>query len=309
MRREFATWVESAAASDPRLLFLTGELGFDAFEGLQQSMGARFINAGVGEQNMISVAAGLAQQGLNPICYSIAPFAVFRAYEQIRLDLALHNMNVLLVGNGGGYGYGIMGATHHALEDLAVLSALPNFRCVVPLCNADVAGACDWLAGEDGPAYLRLGFGHWPETHGRLESFKPLRKLAGPSNRPARITVVGIGPVLLNVLPAIGDASEIDVFAVSQIPLPGGFTALLESLRQSRTLMVIEEHGARGGLGEYLAAEMAKAGASFRLVHHHAAGYPKGLYGSQAYHQAASHLDTPSLKASIDHTLISQPRS
>src|SRR5271156_5344938 len=100
MRREFAQWVESAAAADPRLLFLTGAPGFDAFEKLQASMGARFINAGVSEQNMISVAAGLAQQGLHPICYSIAPFAVFRAYEQIRIDLALHALNAKIVGNG-----------------------------------------------------------------------------------------------------------------------------------------------------------------------------------------------------------------
>jgi transketolase len=277
MRKDFVKWIDSAAAANPRLLLLTGDLGFDAFENLQRMMGTRFINAGVSEQNMISVAAGLAQQGLHPLCYSIAPFAVFRAYEQIRLDLALHNMNVKIVGNGGGYGYGIMGATHHALEDIAVLSALPNFRCVVPLCNSDVTTACDWLMATDGPAYLRLGFGLWPETSGRLDDFSPLRKIAGITGRKTKLTVVGVGPVLLNVLPVAGDHPEIDVFAVSQIPLLRSAAPLLESLSQSRNLMVVEEHGLRGGLGEYLTTEMVKAGASFKLVHHHAAGYPGGL--------------------------------
>jgi transketolase len=305
MRREFVNWLESAAGTNPRLLLLTGDLGFDAFEGLQKMMGARFINVGVSEQNMISVAAGLAQQGLDPLCYSIAPFAVFRAYEQIRLDLALHNMNVKIVGNGGGYGYGIMGATHHALEDLAVMSVLPNFRCVVPLCNSDVAAACDWLIAVDGPAYLRLGFGHWPEDHEPLADFNPIRKIAGIMGRAARLTIVGIGPVLLNALPAVRDRLEIDVFAVSQIPLFRTIVPLAESLNQSRNLMVIEEHAVRGGLGEYLTTELLKAGVSFRLVHHYAAGYPGGVYGSQAYHQNVSNLDTASLTASIEQILRS----
>lgn len=303
MRKDFVKWVESASSADPRLIFLTGDLGFDAFERLRDVMKARFINAGVSEQNMISVAAGLARQGLNPFCYSIAPFAAFRPYEQIRLDLALHNSNVKIVGNGGGYGYGIMGATHHALEDIAVLSALPHFRCVAPLCNTDVAAACDWLVAEKGPAYLRLGFGSWPENRGRLEPFKPLRKIAGASASGARLTVVGIGPVLLNILPLTGDYPEIDIFAVSQIPLRDSAAPLIESLNRSHNLMVIEEHGPRGGLGEYIATEMAKAGVAFKLVHHHAAGYPGGLYGSQSYHQKASGLDTASLKVSIGRIL------
>ena len=114
------------------------------------------MKMGVCEQNMISVAAGLAQQGLIPLPgYSIAPFAVFRPYEQIRVDLALHQMNVKIVGNGGGYGYGIMGATHHALEDIAVLSALPHFACFIPLCNSDVDCACVALFRHVGPCYLK----------------------------------------------------------------------------------------------------------------------------------------------------------
>ncbi len=302
MRREFAQWVETVGAADPALLFLTGDLGFDALEKVQAKLGPRFLNAGVSEQNMISMAAGLAQQGLSPLCYSIAPFAVFRAYEQIRIDLALHNLNVKIVGNGGGYGYGIMGATHHALEDLAVLSVLPNFRCVVPVCNSDVPGACASLVAEKGPAYLRLGFGHWPAAAAPLGPFQPLRQVAGARGRPSRLTVVGLGPVLLNLLPLSAEFPDMDVFAAAQIPLDD-LAPILASLRQSRKLLVVEEHAARGGLGEYLAAAVARTGTPFRFTHHHAAGYPGGLYGSQSYHQKASGLDTPSLKGSIARIL------
>ena len=163
MRKEFSSWIENFGRNESRFIFLTGDLGFAALENVQAALQERFVNMGVCEQNMISVAAGLAQQGLIPLCYSIAPFAVFRPYEQIRVDLALHQMNVKIVGNGGGYGYGIMGGTHHALEDIAVLSALQPFACFIPLCNSDVDGACAALFRYVGPSYLRLGFGVWPE--------------------------------------------------------------------------------------------------------------------------------------------------
>src|SRR5688572_11812446 len=96
-----------ARSSNPAMVFLTGDLGFMALEPLQSAMGARFINAGVAEQNMISVAAGLAREGFEAWAYSIAPFCYARPFEQIRNDVAFHALPVRLVGNGGGYGYGV----------------------------------------------------------------------------------------------------------------------------------------------------------------------------------------------------------
>src|SRR5580704_6871872 len=107
-------------ASNPEFVFLTGDLGFQALEPLREKMGERFLNVGVAEQNMVSVAAGLAKGGFRPWVYSIAPFLYARAFEQIRNDVCLHRMPVTLVGNGGGYGYGVMGSTHHAIEDYGV---------------------------------------------------------------------------------------------------------------------------------------------------------------------------------------------
>ncbi len=296
MRKEFSSWIENFGRNESRFVFLTGDLGFGALENVQAALGERFVNMGVCEQNMVSVAAGLAQQGLIPLCYSIAPFAVFRPYEQIRVDAALHNMNVKIVGNGGGYGYGIMGATHHALEDIAVLSVLQHFACFIPLCNSDVDGACDALFRYVGPSYLRLGFGVWPADAGVLQGFKPIRRLAVSHVPRPKATIVGLGPVLLNILPWIFETGEADVFAVSEIPLADLSEELFASLRASGLLWVIEEHSARGGLGEYLAAHIAQQGVPFRLYHTHALGYPDGLYGSQWYHQTRSGLDPVSLQ-------------
>jgi transketolase len=111
MRQQLCDALVSRSVN-PDMVFLTGDLGFMALEPLQQGMQARFINAGVAEQNMVSVAAAMAREGLDPWVYSIAPFCYARPFEQIRNDVAFHNLPVKLIGNGGGYGYGVMGPTH-----------------------------------------------------------------------------------------------------------------------------------------------------------------------------------------------------
>src|SRR5712691_8496518 len=125
MRNAFCSALVALSA-EKAFVFLTGDLGFMALEPLQRAMGKRFINAGVAEQNMISVAAGVASVGQQCWAYSIAPFIFARPFEQIRNDVCLHDFDVKLVGNGGGYGYGVMGATHHAIEDYGVLCGLQN---------------------------------------------------------------------------------------------------------------------------------------------------------------------------------------
>ena len=106
---------------------------------------------------MVSVAAGLARSGFRPWVYSIAPFVYARPYEQVRNDVCLHRLPVVLVGNGGGYGYGVMGASHHALEDYGALLCLQHMRAYVPAFDQDVAAQVQVLFAIDHPAYLRLG--------------------------------------------------------------------------------------------------------------------------------------------------------
>jgi len=296
VRKEFAQHIETIARRDPNVIFLTGDLGFLALESLRSAMGDRFINSGVSEQNMVSMAASLAYEGLTPLCYSIAPFAVFRPAEQIRVDVCLHNLNVKLVGNGGGFGYGIMGATHHAIEDLAFLSSLQNMRCVVPFCNEDVRGAIDAMMEYKGPSYLRLGFGPKPEGT-ELPAFLPVRKLASGD----RATIVGIGPVLLNVFEALKRGGDIacDVFAVSELPLATLSPELTESVQKTGKLLTIEEHVRRGGLGEHLAAFLLESAAHCKSTHLSVAGYPNGLYGNQAYHLEVNNLSPDAILSEI----------
>jgi transketolase len=295
MRKEFSSWMESYGREHKEAVFLTGDLGFMALENVQSVMQERFINVGVAEQNMISVAAGLAQQALTPLCYSIAPFLIFRPFEQIRLDVCAHNMNVKLVGNGGGYGYGIMGATHHALEDLAVLTSLLNMKCYIPYCNEDVASVCQAMVSRIGPAYLRLGFGLAPKDLILHQKYAPIRRLMSGRG----ITIVGCGPVLLNAISAIAELGvPADVFAVSELPV-SDWSEIGASIQHTKKLLVVEEHVRRGGVGEHLALWMVEHGLSARFSHRCAIGYPDNRYGSQLYHHQVCGLDQMSLQEVI----------
>lgn len=285
-----------ARAADPRTVFLSGDLGFMALEPLAEALGQRFINAGIAEQNMVSVAAAMARAGLRPWAYSIAPFCYARPFEQIRNDVALHGLAVRLVGNGGGYGYGVMGPTHHAIEDYGVLLGLPGMAVCVPVFDQDVAAALDWIDQQPAATYLRLGRGEppagWPV----------------PAWAPWRCLVDGAGPVLVAVGPLAGTyvaalqalpASERpSLWAASVLPVPLAPPppALLAQLARSDRLLVAEEHVAHGGFGSALLLWLAARGqVPRRFDHLHAQAHVFDRYGSQAWLRQRSDLDAAAL--------------
>ena len=285
MRTAFANWFTKESLINPSMMLLTGDLGYNCFEELSATIGNKFINCGVAEQNMVGVAAGLAQQGLVPFCYSIAPFLIYRPYEQIRVDVGLHKLNVKLVGNGGGYGYGIMGATHHAIEDFAVMSAIPNLKCFIPYCVEDVEISCHEMSNFYGPSYLRLGIS-------KYESFQPESGSIIQIHQGNEVTIVGVGALvpMLKFAQAISKVS-CDIFAVRQIPFDDSIEKIKSSLRRTQKLLIVEEHIRRGGVGELLVTSLATERINYSLKHIFAVGYPGGLYGSQNYHQVSSGLN------------------
>lgn len=290
MRKEFVDAALEIALKDERTVFISGDLGFMALEALRDSLGERFVNCGVAEQNMIAIAAGLAAKGFKPIAYSIAPFATLRPYEQIRNDIALHNLPVILVGNGGGYGYGIMGATHHALEDIGVIRALPNFSVLVPAFRADVSLCVSQAFKSNGPSYIRLGKAVDRKTEPQTPpNFQKIEQIL----RGKRVTVVTIGPIIENVLKCTDDlpAGSVDLFNLRQLPLQEIPSELKESVSRTNALVVVEEHVKAGGVGELLAHLFMEAGIKLDLFRSFCAlGYPSGRYGSQSWHQHESGL-------------------
>jgi len=300
MRKHFSTYIEQVATQNDDVIFITGDLGYNALENLMTAMGDRFINAGVAEQNMVGMAAGMASQGYRVICYSIAPFVVYRCLEQIRNDACFHNLPVYVVGNGGGYGYGIMGSSHHAIEDIGTLSGLPNMRCYVPAFVEDMKTCLGEMFERRGPAYFRLGLGKPMPAYMSLTGFGA----ATQPNSNARLTIIAQSPVANNLISAL-DASEhkdaIDVFMINKMPFAAMPPEIAASIRLTKNVLVVEEHIAIGGLGAavaLLASEQALPLSKF--VSLRAEGYPNGLYGSQAYHQQLSGLDEQNISRTIN---------
>jgi transketolase len=273
MRVDFVQAVTQLIAQDTRGVFITGDLGFNALEGLSKLGGKRFVNAGVAEQHMVGFAAGLALSGYHPWVYSIAPFVTYRCLEQIRNDVCLHNLPVRLVGNGGGFTYGIMGSTHHALEDLAVLKALPNMQLFFPCSNDHVAAAVKALSELAGPSYLRP-LAENPSTLTRRYA------------RGARWSVVGVGHGVQVALAALAQHGlqdrDVDVFGVARFPFDLASDAeLLDSVRRTRRVLVVEEHYLPGSIAESLKLALPPC-ERFEVL---CATYrPEQRYGSARFH-------------------------
>jgi transketolase len=292
MRKEFAEKINNLFQANSDIVFLTGDLGYNALEEIASNYPNRFVNMGVAEQNMVGVGAGLAYTGKPAFVYSIAPFAVYRTLEQIRLDVCLHNKAVYIVGNGGGYGYGIMGATHHAIEDLACLSPLPNMICWIPAFNEDVDYCLDQIVQRRGPAYLRLGMGvNYPRSM-KIGMTNHVIK----ADKPPKLTVITQGPVIKNVLKAIVGFNNIDVFSLLTLPILALDEYLKASICETQKVLVIEEHVERGGLAEHL---LMKLHQSKLPINHfealNAKGYPSKTYGSQSFHWKESGLDVENI--------------
>lgn len=278
------------AAHRPDFVFLTGDLGYKALEPLREVMGPRFINAGVAEQNMVSVAAGLARSAMRPWVYSIAPLIYARPFEQIRNDVCLHNLPVVLVGNGGGYGYGVMGATHHALEDYGALLCLPYLRVYIPAFDADVEVISAKLFSVAHPCYLRLGLSEEPKDQD-IPAYAPWRKLQDGPGWVILVTGCLVGS-LWTAVQNLQFSHRPSLWLLCELPvqrLPKEFEA---DVIKSGRLLVIEEHVAHGGVTQALASLLLASGqAPRRFASRTALGYPSGLYGSQMFHRLESGLD------------------
>lgn len=288
-----------ARAEKPNLVFLTGDLGFMALEPLRDRLGDRFVNCGVAEQNMVSVAAAMAKEGLEVWVYSIAPFCYARAFEQIRNDICMHKLPVRLIGNGGGYGYGVMGPTHHAIEDYGVLLTLQGMRVFTPAFNDDIPTVVALAGNIDAPCYIRLGRDE--RAAGTVAPpYAAWRRLSKGDGS----VVVTLGPLSSSVHSTLAEIGEPrpDVWSVSELPLalsemPADF---VERVSEVGRLCVIEEHVGHGGLGSMLCRWIVESGITLKAFRHlHALGYPTPRSGSQAYLRRQSGLDQESIRRAV----------
>lgn len=303
MRTAFIEALLEAAAADPNLWLLTGDLGFSVLEPFRDRFPNRFLNVGVAEQNMAGVAAGLALGGKHVFTYSIANFPVLRCFEQIRNDIAYHHLNVKTVAVGGGMAYASLGYSHHGVEDLAVMSALPQMTVVAPADPIETRAAVHALAATPGPAYLRLGKAGEPILHQATIPFtlgKGITLRSGPD-----LTLVSTGAALALTLDAarVLATQHIHATVISLHTLrPLDRELLLASAARTGALVTVEEHGP-GGLASIAALEIAThaPGTRFRPVF--LQGAPPAIAGSQEQLRAQMGLSLDSVLTAAHATL------
>ena len=248
MRKAFAETLIEMAEKDPRLVFITGDLGFQVFDEFKTRFGPRYINVGVAEAQMVYTAAGMALEGWRPIAYSIASFATARPFEQIRFCVSYPNLPVVLVGAGRGYVYSTSGVSHHAVDDIALMSVLPGMTVVIPGDPNEVRQLLPQVLQLSGPAYFTVGRYGEPVYDAEEPAILGRARLLRDGER---VAVLSVGEVANEVLKAVEILKSERIFPiVYQIhtvkPLD---TETLDSLAERvDTIIVIEEHVPIGGL-------------------------------------------------------------
>lgn len=266
MRRAFSDSLVRLAEQDDRLIFLTGDLGFQVFDEFCEKFPGRYVNVGVAEAQLVDCAAGLALEGWRPIVYSIASFMTGRAFEQIRVAVSYQNIPVMVVGAGGGYIYGESGVTHHAKEDLGLMSLLPNMTVTAPGDPEEVEQLMPQLLKLKGPCYIRIGrFGEpryetsSPVTLGKARQLRQGEKVAVLTTGAEAVRAVEAWDVLSKE----GIAPSVYQFHTVR-PLD---TETLNSLAgEVETLVVVEEHAATGGLRASVNSWRAGRGEALKII-------------------------------------------
>ncbi len=285
MRTAFINTLTALAKNDPSVMLLTGDLGFSVFENFRDTFPKQYLNAGVSEQNMIGVAAGLAKSGRTVFAYSIVPFATFRCLEQIRDDLCYHRLRVCVVGVGGGYSYGYLGSTHHALEDIAVMRSLPNMTVICPGDPRETEAAVRAIhaAGEPGPWYLRLGKNGEPVVHAAPLEFRIGKAMEMKRGTDATlISTSTMLPVAMEASAMLGK-SGIHAGVLSMHTVKPLDEDAIGRAARTQLIVTLEEHSAIGGLGGAVAESLARQSLHAALLVCAASDAFAPVVGSQEY--------------------------
>ena len=268
MRDAFTRALMREAAKDDRLMLVTGDLGFGVLKPFWETYPEQFVNAGIAEQSMTGLAAGLAKTGRTVLTYSIGNFPTLRCLEQIRNDCAYHALNVKVVCVGGGFVYGSLGMSHHATEDMAIMRALPGVTVFTPGDPAEVEAIVPVMLKTPGTCYLRLGRGGEPTLH---------EQPVADWQMPKALTLqTGTDSA---ILPAGGILKPIDAEKIAELT------------RRFRHIVTVEEHSIVGGFGSAVCEVAAETGNPCRIHRIGMEDVYSTIVGTQQYLRAQYQMD------------------
>jgi transketolase len=262
MRNTFVKILIEMATIDDRIFLITPDLGFSVLEEFEENFPDRFLNVGIAESNAVSIASGLALSGKVVYIYSIIPFVTMRPFEQIRVDLAYMNTNVRLIGVGAGITYGSAGATHHSIEDIAIMRALPNMSVFSPCDPYEVEQVTKESVNHQGPIYFRLAKKGEPTISDISKEIKLGKANIIQENENAIISIVFTGnssDIAIEVYDKlIKQDKKVNLIHFHTIK-PFDYDVLENILLKTENIFTIEEHSIIGGLGSVVSEYIAES--------------------------------------------------
>ncbi|MEM6796360.1 MAG: transketolase C-terminal domain-containing protein, partial [Acidobacteriota bacterium] len=254
------------ARRDPRVVFLGSDLGPGTLDAMKAEMPERFFMEGVAEANLVGMAAGLALEGFVPYVNTIATFLTRRCFDQIVVDACLHRAPIRLIGNGGGLVYAPLGPTHQAIEDLAILRALPHMTVVAPCDAQEMARLMPLTLDHPGPIYIRLAKGHDPIVSDPDLPFEIGRGLRLRRGDDALLVTTGVtlGPAREAAELLRSRGLEVGILHLPTVK-PLDAEGLLDAASGVPAILTVEEHSIVGGLGGAVAEILAESGLACRL--------------------------------------------
>ncbi|WP_218081571.1 transketolase family protein [Anthocerotibacter panamensis] len=263
MRKAFSDALVKAALADERIVLLTGDHGYSLFDEFRKHCPKQYINAGIAEQNMVGVAAGLAKAGFRPIVYGLSAFVPIRVLEQIKLDVCYESLPVIFIGDGAGVVYSSLGSSHQSTEDIAVLRPLPDIAILSPADSHEITQCMRLAFDAKYPIYVRMGKADLGPVH---EAATPMEwgKLCQVKTGYGKIAFIATGSMVRAALEVAKNWLDSPVWSVPFIK-PLDTEKLVSLCQHYQALVVLEEHSIYGGLGSAV-AEIAGTYAPTRVL-------------------------------------------
>jgi transketolase len=259
MRSAFSKSILTAAQKDPKVLLLTGDHGYALFDEFRQHLPNQFINAGIAEQNMVGVAAGLAKAGYKPIVYGLSAFVPVRVLEQIKMDVCYENLPVVFMGDGAGVVYSSLGSSHQSTEDIAVLRCVPNIQILSPCDAQEMQYTMDHALRFESPQYVRMGKSDVGNVHIEPISVPMGDLVPVRSGKNKKIVFIATGSMVKTAISLAGSAGDFSAWSVPCIK-PINETQVKYLAQESEIIIVLEEHSIAGGLGGLVAEIVCAVG-------------------------------------------------
>ena len=260
MRNAFINELVAAAEINDNIVLVVGDLGFGVVEPFATRFPKRFFNAGVAEQNMMGLAAGLASEGFHVFVYSIANFPIFRCAEQIRNDVDYHKLPVTIVAVGGGMAYGNLGYSHHAVQDYALIRTMPNMLIAAPGDPMEVSACMRYLINNPQPSYLRVGKAGEPNIHVKTPEVYPGKWLTIREGEKGGVSYLTTGATLELVNQLLTQRPDLKHCSLNSMPLWGMKEkgAQAKQVNNFGSVITVEDHLMDGGFGSWLLEAISK---------------------------------------------------